>query len=137
MPCLGHRLSIRKRSPTGQWWMVSVSRKGAEHAEQIRLPLEADARGLGGRRLPVRERRVVGESSERLEAQRVDLSAAEPEGADDMQAEQVPSMGPERGAGPAVRFEVLDDPQVPRQPIAVDGVEQQNIALGPESAVAM
>ena len=79
----------------------------------------------------------VAVTAERLEAKRVYLGAPEAEGRCDMQTEEMPTVRPKCSPRPAARFEHFDNLKVAGKPVAVDGIEQQDIAVAPQAGTAV
>lgn len=52
-----------------------------------------------------------------------------------MQTEEMPTVRPKCSPRPAARFEHLDNLQVAGKPVAVDGIERQDISVAPETGI--
>ena len=59
----------------------------------------------------------------------------ETEGRCDVQTEEMPTVRPKRSPRPAARFEHFDNLEVAGKPIAVDRIEQQDIAVAPQAGI--
>jgi hypothetical protein len=76
---------------------------------------------------------IIAVTAEWLEATRVYLGAPEAEGRYDMQTKEMPTVRPKCSPRPAARLEHFDNLQVAGKPVAVDGIEQQDISVAPQA----
>jgi hypothetical protein len=99
------------------------------------VELETDPGNVRNAHAPGVDRQGGRRAVERVEGQRVDLGATEAESGDQVEAEQVAAVRPERVPGPAGSGERVDDPQVAGQAVTVHGIEKQNVAIAPQARV--
>jgi len=78
---------------------------------------------------------IIAVTAEWLEAKRVYLGAPEAEGRCDMQTEEMTTVRPKCSPRPAARFEHFDNLKVAGKPIAVNRIEQQDIAVAPQTGI--
>ena len=97
---------------------------------------KTDARDLRRGRDALRNDLIVPIAAEGLETERVDLGTAEPKRGDDVEAKEMAAMRPEPRARPAALFEHLDNLQVARQAVTMDGIEKEDVSVTTQSAVA-
>jgi hypothetical protein len=110
-------------------------KKSGEEIPQIVPCFKTDARDLQRGRDALRNDRIVPIAAEGLETERVDLGTAEPKRGDDVEAKEMAAMWPERRARPAALFEHLDNLQVARQAVTMDGIEKEDVSVTTRSAV--
>src|SRR6516165_7624407 len=113
----------------------SPVKKSGEEIPQILPCFETDARDLRRGRDALRNDLIVPIAAEGLETERVDLGTAEPKRGDDVEAKEMAAMRPERRARPAALFEHLDNLQVARQAVTMDGIEKEDVSVTTQSAV--
>ena len=93
--------------------------------------------GMSGRRdAAVDDRAVVGEAAERREDLRVDLVAAEPRPTAMLSANWWPPCGTQRRGDQPCALQHVDRAQVLDQAVGQRRVELQDVAVGPQPAVA-
>src|SRR5215831_6628293 len=112
-----------------------IAQKRLEGVSEASLQFEPNA---GNRRRFCRandDPHIIAVTAEWLEAKRVYLGAPEAEGRCDVQTEEVPTVRPKCSPRPAPRFEHFDNLQVAGKPIAVDRIEQQDIAVAPQAGI--
>jgi len=110
-------------------------KKSGEEIPQLLSCFKTDARNLRRGRDALRNDRIIPIAAEGLETKRVDLGTAEPKRGDDVEAKEMAAMRPERRARPAALFEHLDNLQVARQAVTMDGIEKEDVSVTTQSAV--
>ena len=80
---------------------------------------------------------IITVTAKWVETKRVYLGAPETEGRHDMQTKEMPTVRPKRSARPAACFEHFDNLQVAGKPVAVDGIEQQDISVATQAGITV
>src|SRR5436309_1392899 len=78
----------------------------------------------------------IGKTAKRLKVVWIGFATAKAKRGSNVEREQMAAMWLAGRSGPAVAFQHLDDLQVFRKTIAMDGIEQQNIAIRSKTAVS-
>jgi hypothetical protein len=132
MPKIGAYRNLFQDHRTSQAAGHASSPKSASKAS---LQFEPNA---GNRRRCCRandDPHIIAVTAEWLEAKRVYLGAPEAEGRCDVGTEEMPTVRPKCSPRPVARFEHFDNLQIAGKPIALDGIEQQDIAVAPQAVI--
>ena len=97
--------------------------------------LETDTGDLRRGRDALRNNRIVVVAAEGLKTKRVDFGAPEAKSGDHVQAEEMATMRPERRTRPAPLLQQFDELQVAGQPVAMNGIEEEDISVAAQAAV--
>src|SRR5262249_46973621 len=115
--------------------MDRMSKKSGEEIPQILPCFKTHARGPRWSRDTLGNDRIVAVASEGLETERVDFGAPEVKSGRHVQAKEMATMRPERSARPTPRLQHFEELQVTGQPVAMNGIEEEDISVAAQPAV--
>ena len=114
-----------------------ITQQRLEGVAEVSLQFEPNAGSCRRLSEAIDDCHIITVTAKWLETKRVYLGAPEAEGRCDMQTEEMTTVRPKCSPRPAARFEHFDNLKVAGKPIAVDGIEQEDVPVSPQARIAV